>query len=148
MAKRLRPGRPRVSNGDTGRPTGFGAQYAYQLGRSLQQRVPARVSTPTAIRPTLAVSGPITHDEIQCAIKSTKKGTAPGPDGRGLQDVRVLSLPKVCRAFKSCLLLKDFLESWAKRRTPLIPQKPAAADPGDFRPITITSLLLRLFIKL
>ena len=46
------------------------------------------------------------------------------------------------------LLLKDVPQSWARGRTTLIPKSPDAKEPSDFRPITITSLLLRIYHKI
>ena len=103
---------------------------------------------PAAIRPTLKVTGPITKGEVEKALKNTKASTAPGPDGRRREEVAALSLNKLEWAFNSLLLLKDVPQSWARGRTTLIPKKPGAKEAGDFRPITITSLILRLYHKI
>ena len=122
----------------------MGAYWEGLFGRES----PPESRTPAAIRPILHdAAGPIKHDEILRALKNTKRSTAPGPDGRGLEEARGLGAERLSWAFNSCLHLKDVPESWALGRTTLIPKKPDAADPGDFRPITITSLLLRLFHK-
>ena len=104
--------------------------------------------SPSATRPTLNVTGPITEDEIKRAIKTTKPSTAPGPDGRRREDVSALSLERLGWAYNTILLLKDVPQSWARGRTTLIPKNPEAKEPGDFRPITITSLLLRIYHKI
>ena len=133
-----------IPDGPTALPPNMG-EYWENLFR---RESPPESRSPTAVRPILAVAGPIEHEEILRAIKSTKKSTAPGPDGRGLEAVRGLSLSQMSWAFNSCLSLEDVPNSWVRGRTTLIPKKPGAADPGDFRPITVTSVLLRLFHKI
>lgn len=39
-------------------------------------------------------------------------------------------------------------QTWPKRRTKIIPKIPNPAQPGDYRPITITCLMLRLLYKI
>ncbi|MPC83772.1 Retrovirus-related Pol polyprotein from type-1 retrotransposable element R2 [Portunus trituberculatus] len=98
--------------------------------------------SPDAVRPTLDVDGPINEDEIKRALKTTKPSTAPGPDGRRREDVSALNVDQLDWAMNILLLLKDVPQTWAMGRTTLIPKTPEAKDPGDFRPITITSILL------
>ena len=134
-----------IPDGPTALPPGTGAYW-----ENLFQRESLPESRcPPAIRPVIReAAGPITHEEVLCAIRSTKKGTAPGPDGRGLEALRQMSTSQLCWAYNAVLILKDVPDSWARGRTTLIPKKSDAADPGDFRPITVTSLLLRLFNKI
>lgn len=87
---------------------------------------------PAAIRPTLEVSGPITVEETEKAIKTTKPSTIPGPDGRRREEVATLSSSKLEWAFNSMLHLKDVPQSWAMGRTTLLPKKPGAREASDF----------------
>ena len=132
-----------IPDGPTPSPSGL-KQFWIDL---FSRTSPNEPRTPSAIRPTLKVAGPIDEDEVISVVKTTKSSTAPGPDGRKIKDVRRLGVPRLTWAFNSCMLYKDVPQSWADGRTTLIPKKPLASEPGDFRPITITSILLRLFNK-
>ena len=134
-----------IPDGPTALPPGTGAYWE----NLFQRESPPESRCPPAIRPILyEAAGPISHQEISVAIRSTKKGTAPGPDGRRLEAIRGLSLSQMSWAYNSCLSLEDVPDSWARGRTTLIPKKTDAAEPGDFRPITVTSVLLRLLNKI
>lgn len=50
--------------------------------------------------------------------------------------------------FNALLMYGKVPEAWAKGRTTLIPKKPRPEGPGDYRPITVTSLLLRTLNKI
>lgn len=89
---------------------------------------------------------PIMPNEIKKALPS--RGTAPGPDGltaRLLGSVPCEILLRVFNIFMICgKVPKHLLES----RTTLIPKKDGADQPGDFRPITVSSVLLRTYHKI
>ncbi|MPC74641.1 Retrovirus-related Pol polyprotein from type-1 retrotransposable element R2 [Portunus trituberculatus] len=135
-----------IQDGPSINPPGLKTFWAGLFGRNSRNFLPESRS-PTAIRPTLRVTGPITDDELVRAVNTTKPSTAPGPDGRGMSDIKALGTSRLGWVVNSCLLLRDVPQSWAKGRTTLISKKPQATEPGDFRPITITSILLRLFHK-
>lgn len=103
---------------------------------------------PSASRRTDAVLNFITVKEIKQRLKRIKKGSAPGPDG--ITKEMVQSTKKHCeilaKLFNLVMLAGFFPRSWKENRTTLIHKsgtKPA--DVGNWRPITIGSLLSRLF---
>ena len=92
--------------------------------------------------------GPITPEELSTAIKGTKHDTSPGPDGRRLEDLKQLDPAKLLWVFNSLLLLEDVPSNWAKGKITLIPKVNTPSQPGEYRPITVTSLILRTFNKI
>lgn len=89
---------------------------------------------------------PITLAEIRKAFPEMT--TSPGPDrltSRQLRAVPMNVLTGIINLFLLCEKLpKHLLES----RTTLIPKKDGASEPGDFRPITISSVLTRTYYKI
>ncbi|GLV41742.1 hypothetical protein CBL_12031 [Carabus blaptoides fortunei] len=88
---------------------------------------------------------PITIEEAKGSLPS--KGAAPGPDLITFNDVRALSHEDLS-LFLNLLMLCDhpplkMLES----RTRLIPKKADAPAPGDYRPISVSSVVIRCLHK-
>lgn len=111
-----------------------------------QRRSPQGPSPSTSVvHPGLShkLLAPITEVEIEAALKATKTGTAPGPDGRRTADVWALGFGRLRWAFNACLLVGDLPRSWMKGRTVLIPKVDVPETPSDFRPLTITPILTR-----
>ncbi|CAL7932861.1 unnamed protein product, partial [Xylocopa violacea] len=88
---------------------------------------------------------PVTQDEIKKALPMAT--TAAGPDGlspRLLKSVPLEVLTVVCNIILWCGKLPSHL---LESRTILLPKKHEAKMPGDFRPITISSVLVRVLHK-
>ena len=88
---------------------------------------------------------PVTKEEIQKSFP--RKRSASGPDGVTVVAVKAIPLPilhRILNIFMICGGLPDFL---LVSRTVFIPKKKDSMEPGDFRPITISPVLIRLFHK-
>lgn len=109
---------------------------------------PATNTTPDCLQQhgELDVWGPITQEEIKAARPSM--AVAPGPDGitsRQLRQIPLAILVRVLNLFLWCEKVPRFL---TRARTVFIPKKPGSMEPSDYRPITITSTLARLFHRI
>ncbi|CAL7932971.1 unnamed protein product, partial [Xylocopa violacea] len=89
---------------------------------------------------------PISADEIEHAY--LRNGAAAGPDGISPRLLR--SIPKVVlvKIFNLFLLTAKIPSFLLESRTTFIPKKPGAAEPGDFRPIAVSSVISRCFHKI
>lgn len=100
--------------------------------------------------PVRSVLTPITPTEIERKIKDIASSSAAGPDGLVKSDLRAKGISKALSAmFNLLLLARHYPAAWRSNRTTLIP-KPGkdAADVKNWRPITISSMLSRLFSSL
>ena len=132
-----------VPDGPPAQPPGLQTFWTDLFSRSS----PTERRRPRAIR-SMEEPGPISPEELSTAIRGTKHDTSPGPDGRCLGDLKQLDPAKLLWAFNSILLFEDVPSNWAKGKTTLIPKVNSSSQPGEFRPITVTSLLLRTFNKI
>ena len=102
--------------------------------------------TPEPIRDEVEwVVGPITSDEVQAAIKACSSSTAPGVDGYRLENLKVIPVDELTAMFNLWLLAARLPEALNEARTTLIPKEAGTTDPAKFRPITVTSILTRLY---
>lgn len=88
---------------------------------------------------------PIWATEIKNAFPSV--GTAPGPDGLTVQNLRKLPLTilqKIFLVFQYCERVPTYL---LRSYTTMIPKKSGIVEPKDFRPITVSSVLIRTYHK-
>ena len=87
-------------------------------------------------------------DDLTSAIKDSDRNTAAGPDGRTLKSIAEMSPVDVLRQMNlwlvSCSMPTDLCEA----RTTLIPKVVGATEPSKFRPITVSSLLTRLYHRI
>ena len=92
---------------------------------------------------------PLTPQEVQSALQGMKASSAPGPDGwmtkSSLQKVPVEGLTAVLNVF----LWKRWLpEQLTESRSILVPKHSGASDQvSEYRPISITSALSRLYAR-
>lgn len=91
---------------------------------------------------------PITEDEIRLALKSTRTNT-PGPDGVTLADAKKIPCRKLCFLYNLMHMHAYTPVAFREGYTTLIP-KPGGdlASVKSWRPITITSILLRVCSKI
>lgn len=91
--------------------------------------------------------GPVSKDEMGAALAITAKTTAPGLDGHTTEAVKALGPRRLAWVATSCLQLGGLPEQWMNGRTTLIPKVDKLTRPGNFHPITITSVLTRVIHK-
>ena len=132
-----------VPDGPTAQPPGLQTFWTDLFSRPS----PTERRRPKIIR-SMEEPGPITSEELSNAVKGTKHNTSPGPDGRRLEGLRQLDPAKLLWAFNSVLHFEDVPSDWAKGKTTLIPKVNSPSQPGEYRPITVTSLLLRTYNKI
>lgn len=89
---------------------------------------------------------PITLEETANCYPS--KGSAPGPDGITIEDVKSLRTPELAVILNSIMLCDRPPNCMLESRTRLIPKKSDAPQPGDYRPITVSSAILRSLHKI
>ena len=132
-----------VPDGLPAQPPGLQTFWTDLFSRSS----PTERRRPRTVR-SMEEFSPITPEELSTAIKGTKHDTSPGPDGRCLEDLKQLDPAKLLWVFNSLLHLEDVPTSWGKGKTTLIPKVNSPTQPGEYRPITVTSLLLRTYNKI
>ncbi|CAL7932959.1 unnamed protein product [Xylocopa violacea] len=101
-------------------------------------------SSPEAEDPPNIHSGlwaPISEVEIKDAFLPT--GTAKGPDEISSRQLRATPLGILQRIFNIILLCRRLPRDLRVARTVFLPKSKDAHEPGDFRPITIPSVLTR-----
>lgn len=76
------------------------------------------------------------------------KSSAPGPDGVPARLFRSVPSVILIRIYNLLMWCRRLPEDLLVSRTIFIPKKSGAADPGDFRPITIPPVLVRGFHKI
>ena len=93
-----------------------------------------------------ALWNPISEDEVKKAFPENT--TAPGPDGVTARLLKAVPLCILVRIFNILLICGRLPERLLGSRTTLIPKKDDATEPGDFRPITVSSVIVRTFHKI
>jgi Reverse transcriptase (RNA-dependent DNA polymerase). len=88
---------------------------------------------------------PIWVNEIKDAFPSA--GTAPGPDGLTVRSLKRLPLTMVQKIFLIFQYCEEVPEYLLRSYTTMIPKKAGIIEPKDYRPITVSSVLLRTYHK-
>lgn len=88
---------------------------------------------------------PITPREIKAAFPPN--GTSPGPDGLSVRNLKKVPIGVWTKILNILMLVGKLPQHLLESRTTLIPKKDGAAEPGDFRPITVSSTITRTFHK-
>lgn len=100
------------------------------------------VPPPAEIHSGLAA--PVSPSEVLAALKVNGK-TSPGPDKLDDAIVRSWTIPGVC-VLLNCFLLEERLPATLHSgRITFIPKVPSPTAPSQYRPITVSSLLVRIF---
>lgn len=90
---------------------------------------------------------PISEEAI-CEIQRSLKHSAPGPDGLTVAHFKTLS-PKLLCVVYIIMLLSGYVPPALKLcRTTLIPKSQDTAKIGNWRPITVSSIILRVLNKI
>lgn len=74
--------------------------------------------------------------------------SAYGPDGVIVSDLNKISIRARCKLFSTLLLLRWIPSYVLDSRTMFLPKKQVSTSPADLRPISISSVLSRLFHKI
>ena len=91
---------------------------------------------------------PISKEEVDVGKKTQKKDSSPGPDGLTISELRKIPSLALAQRFNVWLITGYIPERCRKGVTVLIPKIKNATEPEKFRPITMTSTILRLFHKI
>ena len=87
-------------------------------------------------------------DEVIWLKRSLNMRSAPGPNGVTPADLRAAENVDIIRFYNILLRQLTSTSKLAMERTTLIPKKDDPQDPSDFQPITITSIVTRVFYKI
>lgn len=82
-------------------------------------------------------------DEAEIRMAAPKISSAPGPDGVKSTHVRIFGSFTASKLFNLLLFLGRLPPRLSKSRTDFIPKKADASEPGDFRPISMSSIITR-----
>src|SRR5690606_7011987 len=89
---------------------------------------------------------PFTQEQILAAIPRGK--SAPGPDGLSLTFIRAIPIKILEMLFNLIGYIGKMPKSLLQARTIFIPKKSVPSSPGDYRPITLAPLLVRIFHRM
>lgn len=89
---------------------------------------------------------PITEQEVQ--ENMPKHSSAPGPDGLTVKEFKAIPRTFVVKLYNLFLYWGRASMKLGNARTIFIPKVEAASQPGEYRPISIGSVLLRTFHKI
>lgn len=87
---------------------------------------------------------PILEDEIQRA-KNGWRNTAPGPDGVSVAQIKTTANATLATIYNTILYTGMVPSAWKIARTILVHKDGDKKDPANWRPLTISSALMRLF---
>ena len=101
---------------------------------------PATVTMPECIQHPVqdSIASPIKAEEIRAAIPSL--AVSPRSDGRTARQFRAIPLGIIVRIFNLIIWCENLPKHLAISRTIFIPKKSQASLPGEFRPISISSV--------
>ncbi len=115
----------------------------------LERPSPSEDRSPDTVRGQLwGLITPVTREEVDSTLASAKGRTAPGPDGRTSVSVRQLGVQKLAWLFNAILYLGEAPEPLTRARTTLIPKVQDPERPEQFRPISMSSVVIRMFHRI
>lgn len=93
------------------------------------------------------VLSPISHKNLKDRVARTKTNVAAGPDGLTKQDVCSRASMEVLRLWFNIIMIRSYQpEAWGTNRTTLLPKEGQdKSQATNYRPITISSILARLY---
>lgn len=92
---------------------------------------------------------PVSCEEIDTAIQNTRPGTAAGPDRITIKELKSISSHELCCAYNVWLGTRRIPTAMKENRTILLPKSNSGLDQiKNWRPITISSLLVRIYNKI
>ena len=93
----------------------------------------------------------ISVDDVVQQLKRTKVGKAPGPDGipgRLLKECAAELSPALQPIFQQSVDIGKVPTLWKTSTVLPVPKKPTPTEPNHFRPVALTSLIMKCFEKL
>lgn len=117
------------------------------FGNLLESPSPADDHPITSFKTTRDTSYPITPEEVARATNGWRP-SAPGPDGVTVQACKNMKTVTLAVVFNILLLKGCLPPSWRLSRTVLIPKEGDRKNANNWRPITISNALQRLFHRL
>ena len=90
---------------------------------------------------------PFTVKEVRDALRTMSSKSAPGPDARSIKALKKIPIQQIVSRFNLWLLAGCLPSTLYEGYTALIPKVPGTDDPAKFRPITVSSVLTRLYHK-
>lgn len=88
---------------------------------------------------------PISGDEIKKRVKKLNTASASGPDNLTVPMIRKIPVTCLGKLFNLMILARYIPKAFRHSRTVLIPKVQKPVQPSQYRPISITSILLRTF---
>ena len=113
-----------------------GQQYSHNRQRSPCRNAPSR--TPLRVR----------SNQKRSEQLGPSLAVSPGPDGLTARQFRAIPLGIIVRIFNLILWCENLPKHLAISRTIFIPKKSQASLPGEFRPISISSVFARVLYKI
>ena len=89
----------------------------------------------------------ITEEKIRAKIKHLKISSAAGPDGIGpklLKATEIQISKPLCYIFKRSMRTREVPKDWRQARVTPIFKKGPKGDPGNYRPVSLTSTVCRV----
>ncbi|CAD6190024.1 unnamed protein product [Caenorhabditis auriculariae] len=109
------------------------------------------VAVPRSATPPAEEEPPIIEEEVAHAIRRLKNGTAAGPDNISTEILKSGgdALNRLlAKRFSTYLKNNEIPEQWKVSKTILIPKKGDLTDLNNFRPISLLSVVYKLFTKI
>jgi hypothetical protein len=94
------------------------------------------------------LADPVSHAEVAECVRSLRNGSAPGPDGATVGWVKTLPPSELAQWFTLFLYTGSVPRVLNDARVTLIPKTTKPTEPSDYRPIAISSVILRVFHKI
>jgi hypothetical protein len=117
----------------------------------LVNRTGVRESRPREATDDENAGEPITIDEVLRQLKASNKGSAPGSDMLSLKVIVLGGAPFVrwlAKLFERLRTLGEVPNSWKQGEVQLIPKKGDPMDISNWRPITLLSVLYKLYFSI
>ena len=102
----------------------------------------------TLTRDSYQIWSGISLGEVKVAVSGMKSRTASGPDGISCEELKAQHPRVLCKLVNTFIYLGGVPSILKRSRVTFIPKKDNASSPRDYRPISVTSVILRLFNKI
>ena len=124
--------------------------YRERFGRGERAADLSELPPPVGICDNRVLLLPITKAEVEGALKGMKKNTATGPENIAVKKIRKnrdANIETLMIFFNSCLSGGIFAEKLMQNRSILLPKSGNLQEIGNWRPLTISSVVLRFYTK-